>query len=245
VHRFFAPGLDAGDEFATLPRDEGEHLTRVLRLGPGDLVAVFDGRGNEFVGRVVGGRRDVRVQVVERREPAPELPVAVTLVQAVLKADKMDDVVRDAAMLGVAAIQPIVTARTETTVGALVRQQRADRWMRIALASVKQCGRAVLPDVRTPLSFDSWLDEPRAAGALMLVEPSAAGGSTPGFDVLEREPVPQDAEVLIGPEGGWTEAECALARERGIRQITLGGRTLRADRAAVAALAILGFLWDR
>ncbi len=246
MHRFFAPALDPGDTFVTLPREEGEHLTRVLRLGPGDLVGVFDGRGTEFLGRVEGGRRDVRVQLVERRAPAPELPVGITLVQAVLKADKMDDVVRDAAMLGAAAIQPLVTTRAETSVGALMRQQRTDRWTRVALASVKQSGRAVLPDVRLPLSFESWLEEPRAALTLMLVEPAAgAPGDAPGFETLDREPVPQDAEVMIGPEGGWTDAECAAARARGIRPVTLGGRTLRADRAAIAALSILTFIWDR
>ena len=119
MHRFFAPGLDAGDEIVTLPRDEAEHLRRVLRLGVGDPVAVFDGRGHEFLARVASVvRRDVRLQIQSRVEPPPEPTVALTLAQAVLKGDKMDDVVRDGVMLGVAAIQPIVTKRTETTVAA-------------------------------------------------------------------------------------------------------------------------------
>src|SRR5688500_1921768 len=106
VHRFFAPALDPGDETVVLPKDEGEHLTRVLRLGPGDTVAIFDGRGQEFLARVVAAeRRDVRVQVLSRVEPAIEPAVPLALVQAVLKADKMDDIVRDAVMMGVAAIQ--------------------------------------------------------------------------------------------------------------------------------------------
>ena len=97
MHRFFAPALDPGDETVTLPKDEAEHLTRVLRLGVGDTVAIFDGRGHEFLARVTSGaRRDVRVQLLSRVEPAAEPPVPLTLAQAVLKADKMDDVVRDA-----------------------------------------------------------------------------------------------------------------------------------------------------
>src|SRR5215218_3721047 len=152
MHRFYAPALDPGDEITTLPRDEAEHLTRVLRLGVGDTVSLFDGRGREFLGKVSTAlRREVRVQVLARREPARESRVPVTLVQAVLKGDKMDDVVRDAVMLGVTAIQPVVTRRAETTVAALLRGARVARWERVALASVKQSGRAVVPEIRTPL----------------------------------------------------------------------------------------------
>src|SRR4051812_15503720 len=133
MNRFFAPSLDPGDETVVLPRDEGEHLTRVLRLAVGDTVAVFDGRGQEFMARVAeASRRDVRVQLLSRIEPAAEPAVAITLVQAILKGDKMDEVVRDAVMLGVAAIQPLVSKRTEATVAALVRGARLDRWRRVA-----------------------------------------------------------------------------------------------------------------
>ena len=174
VHRFFAPALDPGDETVILPREEAEHLTRVLRLGVGDTVAVFDGRGREFLARVVGAQhREARVQLLSRVEPAAESHVAVTLAQAVLKGDKMDDIVRDAVMLGAAAIQPVVAKRSETTVAALLRGARVERWRRIALASVKQCRRAVLPEIRTPLSLESYLDEPLPAVSLMLVEPGA------------------------------------------------------------------------
>ena len=158
MHRFFAPSLDPGDEAVTLPRDEGEHLTRVLRLGVGDTVSIFDGRGHEFSARIVSvERRDVRVQLVSRIEPAAEPTVALTLAQAVIKGDKMDDIIRDAVMLGVAAVQPLVTSRTESTVAQLTNGNRLDRWRRVALASVKQSKRAVLPDVRRPLTLEAFL----------------------------------------------------------------------------------------
>src|SRR6185437_15194306 len=156
MHRFFAPGLDPGDEAVDLPREEAEHLTRVLRLGAGDTVTVFDGRGRECLARVVSAARTrARVQILSRIEPAAEPAVALTLVQAVLKGDKMDDVVRDAVMLGVAAVQPIVTTRSEVTVAALLRNARVERWRRVALASVKQSRRAVVPEIRTPLAFET------------------------------------------------------------------------------------------
>lgn len=271
MHRFFAPSLDVGDEVATLPRDEAEHLTRVLRLGVGDTVAVFDGRGHEFLARVAGGGadkpRDVRVQLLSRIEPAPEPAVPITLVQAVLKGEKMDDIVRDAVMLGVAAIQPLVTKRTEVTVAALLRGARVDRWKRVALASVKQSRRAVVPDIRVPLTLETYLGEPPAALRLMLVEPGAAataeslsalaGGrassaptSNPASAQSSRAsatsipaPAPTDAAVLVGPEGGWTEQEIAQARDAGVRLVTLGHRTLRADAVPIVAVSVLQFLW--
>lgn len=243
LHRFFAPALDAGDDLVTLPRDEAEHLTRVLRLGPGDSVSVFNGRGDEFLARVESAaRRDARVQLLQRVTPAPESTTPITLVQAVLKGDKMDDVVRDAVMLGVSAIQPIVTRRTEVTVAAIMRGARVERWQRIALASVKQSRRAVLPEILTPLPFETWLDEPAADIRLFLAEPGIEGSEP--LAVFKTAPVPMSAALVVGPEGGWDAAECARARQHGLRLASLGGRTLRADAVPIAALSVLQFLWD-
>jgi 16S rRNA (uracil1498-N3)-methyltransferase len=244
VHRFFAPAIDPGDETVVLPKDEGEHLARVLRLGVGDTVAVFDGRGHEFTARVVSAApRETRVQLLTRVEPVAEMSVTLVLVQAVLKGDKMDEVVRDAVMLGAAAIQPIVTRRSEVTVAALLRSARPDRWRRVALASVKQSRRAVVPEIRTPLSFETYLAEPRPASSFMLVEPAAKAPAEP-LGVLRGVPPPTDVALMVGPEGGWTENEWTDASAAGVRLITLGRQTLRADAVAVAAISVLAFLWD-
>jgi 16S rRNA (uracil1498-N3)-methyltransferase len=243
VHRFFAPSLDPGDDIVKLPREEAEHLVRVLRLGAGDTVAVFDGHGHEFVGRIVSAARgDVRVQLVARKAAAAEPAVALTLVQAVLKADKMDEIVRDAVMLGVASLQPIVTRRSEVTVAALLRAARVERWRRVALASVKQSGRAVVPEIRTPLTLDNYLGEPPCAFTLMLIEPSVSAHAEP-LSVLRTATPPPEAALIVGPEGGWVEEEWRAAADRGARLVTLGHRTLRADAVPVAAISVLQFLW--
>ena len=242
--------MSSGDESVVLPRDEAEHLTRVLRLGAGDTITVFDGRGQEFLARVVtAARRDVRVQLVSRIEAAAEASIPLTLVQAVLKADKMDEIVRDAVMLGVAAVQPVVTARTETTVAALLRGARVERWQRVALASVKQSRRAVVPEIRTPLSFETWLSEPQPAMTVMLVEPAVrlkpdTAGAAESLSSMRDQQAPADAALVVGPEGGWTDEERAAARARGCRLVTLGQRTLRADAVPVAAISVLQFLWN-
>lgn len=226
-----------------LPRAEAEHLTRVLRLGVGDIVRVFDGRGRECFARVAGrSGRDVRLHVESNVEPAAEATVLLTIVQAVLKGEKMDAVVRDAVMLGAAAIQPIVTRRTETTASARLGGARLERWRRVAIASVKQSGRAVVPAIHPPLTLDAFLERAAAPLRLMLIEPTASTGVEP-LTALQAEPVPAGAEILVGPEGGWEGSEVEAARARGVRLVTLGRRTMRADVVPIAAISVLQFIW--
>jgi len=150
----------------------------------------------------------------------------------------MDAAVRDAAMLGASVVQPVVTARTETTLASLTRSRRAERWRRVAIASVKQCGRAVVPEVRDALELADYLPAETADLRLLLVEPLAKGAST-----LAGVSTPQSAAVLIGPEGGWMAEEIAAACRAGFHAITLGQRTLRADATPIAAIAVLQFIW--
>src|SRR5258706_5764366 len=160
MHRFYAPGLVFDGE-TELPEDEAHHLARVLRLKTGDIVAVFDGRGNEATACVqtIAGRR-VTVKAVEKRAAAQEPGIAMTLAQAVLKSDKMDRVIRDAVMLGAAAIQPFTSARTEGPRAAVRAGARQERWDRTVISSVKQCGRAVVPVVHPTAEFSELLKTP-------------------------------------------------------------------------------------
>lgn len=238
-----------------LPAEEVEHLSRVLRLSVGAPIRVFDGRGHEFHAVVEAlTRSDARVRVGQAAPAAPELPVMLTLAQAVLKGDKMDDIVRDAVMMGVVAVQPIVTAhsevRSEVKRAALDRGRRRERWERIAISSVKQCGRAVVPAILERRSFDEMLQALRSGElprpALMLVEPTAPGtqGASPNA-VAVRElqgQAPAQATMLIGPEGGWSPREVEAAAPL-CQLITLGGITLRADAAPTIAMAALLSRW--
>jgi 16S rRNA (uracil1498-N3)-methyltransferase len=135
-----------------------------------------------------------------------------------------------------------VTTRAETTVAALARGSRLDRWRRIVLASVKQSKRAVVPEIRGPLTLEALLDDHHHGLSIMLVEPSK-GVPTEPLGTLARECQPADAMLLVGPEGGWVDQEVELARNRGVRLMTLGQRTLRADAIPVAAISVLQFIW--
>ena len=242
--------MHSGD-VVELPRDEAQHLVRVLRLKVGSAVRVFNGRGDEFDGVVATASKDgARIRVEESRPTAPEARVAVTLAQAVLKGDKMDDVVRDAVMMGVRAIQPMVTARTEIALAALERGHRRARWQRIAVSSSKQCGRAVVPAVLEPCTFkdvtDTLREQPREATSrsalpgLLCVEPAASADVITLGD-LDSAPPPATT-IVVGPEGGWTVEEVS-AGSTACRLVTLGPRTLRADAMALVALTAVYTRW--
>jgi len=208
----------------------------VLRLSSGDRVRVFNGRGAEFEAVVdAADREGVRLIVGAPCVPAPEPRVAITLAQAVLKGDKMDDVVRDAVMMGVAAIRPIVTARSEISLASLTRGRRRERWERIAVSSAKQCGRAVVPSIAEPSQFNEDFPSP----VFILVEPNTLAGVA----LADLEPtIPGHATLMIGPEGGWTADELEIAAGLGTL-VTLGQRTLRADAMALVALSAMFARW--
>ena len=235
--RFHAPDLDPARRVARLPPDEANHLTRVLRRGVGDEVSVFDGRGHEYRARVIAAAREVvEVELLDAIVPAPEPRVPLTLVQAVLKGDKMDDVVRDATMMGVTAIEPVITART------IARQMGRDteRWSRVAVASTKQCGRATVPSIAPPRPFDEWLATQAHGLPLLLVEPSAVSGGEGSLRLLESHAAGSIA-LIVGPEGGWADEERTRAVAGACVPVTLGGLTLRADAIPIAALAVVRF----
>jgi 16S rRNA (uracil1498-N3)-methyltransferase len=244
--RFYLPRASGPGQVVALPEDEAQHLTRVLRLGEGAPVSVFDGRGREFEAVVESaGKTEVLIAVGrEQKPPATEPRVGVTLVQAVLKGDKMDDVIRDAVMMGVAAIQPAVTARTEVSLATLIKGHRRERWQKIAISSAKQCGRATVPEVLEPCEFalipPALADTALPGPVLILVEPSATIMAV-AFRDLDPT-VPSQAMVIVGPEGGWEPDEIE-ATSMICLPVTLGARTLRADAVAVVALSALFTIW--
>ena len=238
--RFYVPDLDASAPRVPLPDDEAEHLVRVLRLGTGAEVEVFDGRGGLWLAEVVeAGKRSASVRPIERATPAPEIALPLMLVISVLKADKMDDVVRDAVMLGVAGILPVVSERSEISLSTVDKSQRVARWQRIAVASAKQCGRAVVPVVAPAQTWAAYLAEPISGVRLLCVEPSGGGEAR----TVQAIPKPASAHVIVGPEGGWAPAELAAAIESGAVPMSLGGRRLRADAAPMVALTALLTSW--
>ena len=242
-NRFYAPGASKINLRVRLPAREATHLTKVLRLEIGSIIQVFDGQGHEFRGTLARTDQDgTFIDTFEPIEPAPESPVSIILAQALLKGRKFDQVIRDATMLGVTAIQPLVTSFTDVSKTIIKRSSSQERWRRIAISSAKQSGRAVVPTIESPVSIEQHLTQHPSGRRIMLVEPNIQA-SYKRLDSLSTDVVPSQAIVTIGPEGGWSNNELATAQEEAWELLTLGSRTLRADAAPVAAIAVFLFLW--
>jgi 16S rRNA (uracil1498-N3)-methyltransferase len=237
--RFYAPDLDPSEPRVRLSPSESQHLARVMRLPSGARVRVFDGRGREFVAHVHDASARAAVLALEHAVAgAAELPFAVTLAQALLKGDSMDTVVRDATTAGVTRITPLVTSRTNVSPRLLAGGKAQERWQRVAVASAKQCGRAVVPviDVARPLTE---VVTTAQGTRLMLAEPSLDAAS----QSLPERPDVEGVILLVGPEGGWTDKEREVIVGAGWATWSFAPWTLRAETAAFAALSILQYQW--
>ncbi|HEX7780504.1 MAG TPA: 16S rRNA (uracil(1498)-N(3))-methyltransferase [Vicinamibacterales bacterium] len=239
VARVYAPEARGNRSAVDLPPDEAHYLTHVLRLRVGDDVAVFDGAGREWTGRVAaGGQNGVRVELGQSIDPVPEPGIRVVLAIGLLKGDQMDSVVRDATMLGVAEILPMITAHVAVSGRARESGKAIGRWTRVAIASARQCGRAVVPRIGSITSFETVLRETDRDQMVIATEPAVASAA-----VLPAPERPQAALVLVGPEGGWSREEIERALLEGARPRQLGLRTLRAESAPIVLLSALWTEW--
>jgi 16S rRNA (uracil1498-N3)-methyltransferase len=245
--RFYAPpgDFDLARMTARLAAEEARHLVDVLRLGRGDEVFVFDGEGREYRCRVAeAGRAQALLEVCEEVEAArPASPLRLTLCVALLKGEKFDLVVQKATELGVARLVPVVTKFADVRVkeGA-DGVRRLARWKRIALEAAKQSGRASLPELLGPTPFASVVRGEAIEASQCRLFFSERGGRGLVEALSECPGELKRVAALVGPEGGWAEEELEAARVGGWNVITLGGRVLRAETAAIVATALLEHL---
>jgi 16S rRNA (uracil1498-N3)-methyltransferase len=244
--RFFAPptAFNGTQTSVTLIADEARHLREVLRLKPGDEVYVFDGAGKEFLSRIEESRRDTaRLEIIREVEPArPESNLQLTLALALLKGEKFDLVVQKATELGVTSIVPVMTKHADIRLrDESDAAKRVTRWQRIAMEAAKQSGRAVVPTVASLITFAS-LIQTQSSGAKRLLFSERDGDSL----IQAKQDFAAGASqitALVGSEGGWSDEEIAAARGAGWAIVTMGGRTLRAETAAITVIALLQYLF--
>jgi len=238
----FTPGIDNVD----LASDEARHLRDVLRLKPGDEVYVFDGAGKEFHCRVEESRRDTaQLKVIREVEPArPESPLRLTLAVALLKGEKFDLVVQKATELGIAQVLPVVTKHADIRLrDESDAAKRVARWQRIALEAAKQSGRAVVPQVDSPIAFASLIQTAASDGAIPCLMFSEREGQSLREAAKSLPAKVSKITGLVGSEGGWANEELEVARDAGWAIVTLGGRTLRAETAAITVAALIQHLF--
>jgi len=235
--RFHAPGAAPGAR-VLLPDSSAHHAREVLRLRPGARVRVFDGAGNEFEAILeTVSRREVRASLSGPAPCRPESPLRIVLALAPLKGDRMETAIQKATELGVAELRPVITARTDAAARPSLLGSRQERWEKVASSAAEQCGRAVVPRIAPTATLDSLLAAPLEATRLLLLE-------TPGLPALPSLPRPPGAVLaLVGPAGGWEPSESARLQAAGFLAVSLGPRILRAETAAIAAVACLQVLW--
>ncbi len=224
--------LDSGRELR-LGASAAAHVGRVLRLVTGSELTLFDGRGGEYPATIVESRGTVlRVRVGAHRAIERESPLRITLAQALARGERMDWIVQKATELGVAAIVPLLTERSVVKLDARQAEKRREHWRGIVIGACEQSGRNRLPDVLGPQPLDQWLASAPPADARILLDPTADSG-------LRSLDSTRTVSVLIGPEGGLSPAERALAVRAGFTQLRMGPRVLRTETAAIAALSAL------
>ncbi|MFI4886766.1 MAG: 16S rRNA (uracil(1498)-N(3))-methyltransferase [Steroidobacterales bacterium] len=232
--RVYVPGPLASGKRQTIEGDPANHIARVLRLGRGDALVVFDGRGGEYAARIEDVRKGaVVVAVAEGSTPVRESPLSLTLAQGVSRGERMDWVVQKATELGVSRIVPVLTERSVVKLDAKQAERKRLHWHGIATAACEQSGRDRIPTLDAPLTLAEFLGGADRRAMRVMLSPAAslsvADLPQPGAGVL----------VLIGPEGGLAASEQQSALAAGFAAIRLGPRVLRTETAAVAALTVL------
>lgn len=232
MRRFYANQESFGETNVTLDGDETRHLRDVLRLKVDDEIAVFDGVGNEFLCRIETiGKKESSVAIIKKMAAsAAESPLDLILASVVIPGDKYDLIVQKAVELGVNTFVPLASIRSEIKLKDLPK--KLTRWRRIALDAAKQCGRARLMEIGEPQDVQALLKNQNSTEPKLFFS-ERAGSKLPGLKQ------PQNMLAVIGPKGGWDDAEIATAQNNDFNIVTLGGRIMRAETAAIALTAIL------
>ena len=244
MHRFLVPPeLAALDTFA-LPEGEAHHAANVLRVSPGDPVVVLDGHGCELHCHIAAATRRAVTLAVRERRTHPRPAWSITLCPAILKGKAFDLLLQKATELGATRILPIRCERTVAQPAAEDTADKLEKWRATCIEAAKQCGTPWLPKIENPLTPAALLKraEPFDLSLVASLAPGAAHPRKILRDFSERHGhLPKSLAVWIGPEGDFSAAELSLLENSGVRPITLGPYTLRAETAVLYTLSILAY----
>ena len=231
--------LTPGDQ-VVLKGNVAQHLGRVLRARSGDHIALFNGDGQEFAAQVLTvSKGEVSVEVGAAATPQTESPVYTTLGLCLSKGDRFDWAIQKATELGVGAIAPLQSERVDFSIPPDRMKKRIAHWQQIAISACEQCGRVKVPSITPPQSLVSWIENVSAEQKWVLHCADDTGASASAI----IQGAPKDAALLIGPEGGLTDQEFAVASAEGFQLLQLGPRVLRTETAPAAALSVLSVFW--
>src|SRR5690606_24500125 len=236
IPRVYSPQSLNSGQIISLDEAASHYLSRVLRLQTGRELVIFNGEGGEFCARIHSlGKKQVEVLLEEFVAGDRESPLSLELAIGISRGERMDWVLQKATELGVIRITPLFTERTEVKLSGERLQKKMAHWQQILVSACEQCQRNILPELMEPLMLEAWLPDTQADLKLVLHHrdnqgmPSAASA--------------ESVALLIGPEGGLSEGEIAIAREHVFSPLTLGPRVLRTETAPVVAISLVQYLW--
>lgn len=237
--RLFSPIQLRANAELSFGSEQARYVGRVLRLRPGDTLTVFDGSGGEYpatIGTIT--KQKLNLSVGEHISRSAESPLRIRLVQGVSRGERMDIVVQKATELGVQRISPVLTDFSVVKLEPDRAAKRRVHWQKIAQSACEQCRRNIVPAIDAPQSLLDWFGDNAGSDSLQLILRADARDSIPAIDMPGS-----DLTILIGPEGGFSEAEYERATVAGLRAVRLGPRIMRTETAALAAISIAQTTW--
>jgi 16S rRNA (uracil1498-N3)-methyltransferase len=237
--RLFSPIQLRANAALSFGSEQARYVGRVLRLRPGDALTVFDGNGGEYpaiIGTIT--KQELNLSVGEHISRSAESPLRIRLVQGVSRGERMDIVVQKATELGVQRISPVLTDFSVVKLEPDRAAKRRDHWQKVAQSACEQCRRNIVPAIDAPQSLLDWFGDNAGSDKLQLILRADARDSMPAINMPGS-----DLTILIGPEGGFSEAEYERATVAGLRAVRLGPRIMRTETAALAAISIAQATW--
>lgn len=238
IPRIYSPQSLSENSTIQLEGQAASHLARVLRMGEGDQLILFNGEGGEYLAEIVGGSKSrLELQVLEYRENDLESPLAITLLQGVSKGERMDLVMQKSVELGVSRIVPVMMERSVVNLKGDRKEKRREHWQKVVVSACEQSGRNRVPEVLPVCTLDQWLaKETPELGVILnpLAETGLKGLAKPSS---------MSITVLIGPEGGLSEREVTQAEQARFCSVQLGPRILRTETAALTIVGLLQAQW--
>ncbi len=242
MYRFFAPEENLCGNEMRITGDDVNHIKNVLRMTIGEKVVVSLGKGTDYICTIAElGEKEIQLTIEEEKPAITELPVEITLFQALPKSDKMELVIQKAIELGAARVVPVKTKRCVVKLDDKKAAKKTARWQTIAEAAAKQSGRGIVPEIQDVISFSQALTMAESMDTVMipyeLCEDMASSVS-----VMTEAAKGKSIGIFIGPEGGFERQEVEEAISHGAKAISLGKRILRTETAGLATLSVLMFL---
>ncbi len=236
LSRLHTPQPLAADSTVELDEARSHYLSRVLRLGVGARVNVFNGDGQEFPAELTAvGKKQVQLKLGTPFRPDTESPLHTVLGLGISRGERMDYAIQKSTELGVSVIVPLFSEHCEVRLDGERQDKRLEHWRGVAISACEQCGRVIPPQIAAPQTLAAWVaSEP--AGLKLLFDHTQAAG-------LPAQRPEQGVALLIGPEGGLAPGEIDRALAAGFTGIALGKRIFRTETAPVAALSVLQYLW--